>query len=79
MQEPPTQDASHAEPPPLSKRALLSLLMLVVLTVVALTLAWCWPDLTQWHFVWVAQAVPLCYAWLMWWGSTDLQEPADGD
>jgi hypothetical protein len=31
------------------------------------------------HFAWVAQAVPVLYVLLMWWGSTDMQESADGD
>jgi hypothetical protein len=30
------------------------------------------------HFAWVAQAVPVLYVLLMWWGSTDMQEPEDG-
>lgn len=78
-QQVPPQEAPSGLTTPLSKRAWLSLLCLVVVTVVALALAWCWPDNTSWHFAWVAQAVPLCYAFLMWWGCTDLQEPVDGD
>lgn len=79
MNETPPQDTSTASRAQLSPRALLSLLFLAVLTVASLTLAWWWPDNTSWHFVWVAQVVPVLYGVLMWWGSTDLQESDDGD
>jgi hypothetical protein len=41
---------------------------LVLLTVGSLALAWHLPDMTLLHFVWVAQAVPVLYFVLAWWG-----------
>jgi hypothetical protein len=41
---------------------------LVVLTVGSLGLAWLVPDATLLHFLWVAQAVPVLYLLLAWWG-----------
>ncbi len=79
MQPAPTPDNQPSSPPKLSQRALLSLVLLIVLTVASLSAAWLWPDATWMHFAWVAQAVPVLYVLLMWWGSTDMQESADGD
>lgn len=79
MHETPPSETPTSSSPQLSKRALLSLWLLVVLTVASLTVAWWWPDSTWLHFVWVAQAVPVLYGVLMWWGSTDLKESVDGD
>jgi hypothetical protein len=31
-------------------------------------LAWRLPDMTLLHFLWVAQAVPVLYLLLAWWG-----------
>jgi hypothetical protein len=31
-------------------------------------MAWYWPDMTMLHFLWVAQAVPVLYLLLAWWG-----------
>jgi len=42
---------------------------LVVLTVGSLGLAWRFPDATLLHFLWVAQAVPVLYWLLVWWGT----------
>jgi hypothetical protein len=42
---------------------------LVALTVGSLGLAWLFPDMTLLHFLWVAQAVPVLYLWLAWWGT----------
>ena len=78
MQQVPTQDNKTSSSPSLSTRALLSLVFFVVLTVTSLTAAWLWADATWMHFAWVAQAVPVLYVLLMWWGSTDMQEPKDG-
>ena len=78
MQQVPSQDNKTSSSPRLSPRALLSLVFFVVLTVTSLTVAWLWPDATWMHFAWVAQAVPALYVLLMWWGSTDIQEPEDG-
>jgi hypothetical protein len=79
MQPAPTPDNQPSSPPKLSQRALLSLVLLIVLTVASLSAAWLWPEATWMHFAWVAQAVPVLYVLLMWWGSTDMQESADGD
>ena len=78
MQLVPIPDHKPSSPPKLSRRAWLSLVFFVVLTVTSLTAAWFWPDATWMHFAWVAQAVPVLYVLLMWWGSTDMQEPQDG-
>jgi hypothetical protein len=40
----------------------------VALTVGSLGLAWLFPDVTLLHFLWVAQAVPVLYLLLAWWG-----------
>jgi len=42
---------------------------LVLLTVISLGLAWIFPNLTWLHFLWVAQAVPVLYLLLAWWGT----------
>jgi hypothetical protein len=78
MQPAPIPDHRPSSPSKLSRRAWLSLVFFVVLTVTSLTAAWFWPDATWMHFAWVAQAVPVLYVLLMWWGSTDMQEPEDG-
>jgi hypothetical protein len=49
---------------------------LVLLTVVSLGLAWIFPNLTWLHFLWVAQAVPVLYLLLAWWGT---QAPRSDD
>ena len=53
----------------LSKRAWLGVGGLVVLTVGSLAMAWWVPDMTLLHFLWVAQAVPVLYFVLAWWGT----------
>jgi len=53
----------------LSKRALWGVVWLVVLTVGSLGIAWWVPDMTLLHFLWVAQAVPVLYFVLAWWGT----------
>ena len=71
---PPPLTPSDAEVPaaisvtPLSARAWWGVLGLVVLTVGSLGLAWLVPDATLLHFLWVAQAVPVLYLLLAWWG-----------
>jgi hypothetical protein len=65
-------EASHpttAEGSALSKRSLLAVVGLVVLTVGSLGLAWVFPNQTLFHFLWVAQAVPVLYLFLAWWGT----------
>lgn len=79
MQPAPTQDNKTSSSPSLSSRAWLCLVFFGLLTVASMTAAWLWPDATWMHFAWVAQAVPVLYVLLMWWGSTDLKESADGD
>ncbi len=81
MPQPST--ASESEAPPstievtaLPRRALLGVVGLVVLTVGSLGLAWYLPDMTLLHFLWVAQAVPVLYLLLAWWG-TQNAHPAD--
>ena len=64
VQHPSTTDVSA-----LSKRALWGVVWLVVLTVGSLGLAWLLPDMTLLHFLWVAQAVPVLYCLLAWWGT----------
>ena len=53
----------------LPRRALWGVVGLVVLTAGSLGLAWLLPDLTLLHFLWVAQAVPVLYLLLAWWGT----------
>lgn len=78
MQPAPSEETQPYKSPKLSQRALLSLVMLFALTVMSLSAAWLWPDATWMHFACVAQAVPVLYVVLMWWGSTDMQESDDG-
>ncbi len=83
MPQPSTASESEAPHPSalevtvLPRRALLGVVGLVALTVGSLGLAWLLPDMTMLHFLWVAQAVPMLYLWLAWWGT----QPAhtDGD
>ncbi len=79
MQPAPREETQTSPSPKLSQRAWLSLVFLLVLTIASLSAAWQWPDATWMHFAWVAQTVPVLYVVLMWWGSTDMQEPRDGD
>jgi hypothetical protein len=53
----------------LSRRSLWGVVGLVVLTVGSLGLAWLFPNATMMHFLWVAQAVPVLYWILAWWGT----------
>jgi hypothetical protein len=53
----------------LPRRALWGVVGLVTLTVGSLGLAWLYPDMTLLHFLWVAQAVPILYGVLAWWGT----------
>ena len=67
----PDSEALHStafEVAVLSWRALWGVVGLVVFTVGALGLAWLLPDLTLLHFLCVAQAVPVLYLILAWWG-----------
>lgn len=81
---PQTSTASDAEAPhpttievtALPRRALWGVVGLVVLTVGSLGLAWLLPDVTLLHFLWVAQAVPVLYLLLAWWGT---QTPTTND
>jgi hypothetical protein len=63
----------------LTKRSLLGVVGLVILTVGSLALAWRLPDITLLHFLWVAQAVPLLYMLLAWWGIQASSEDDDAD
>jgi hypothetical protein len=61
----------------LPRRAVLGVVGLVVLTVGSLGLAWLLPDMTMLHFLWVAQAVPVLYLWLAWWGTQSAHTHGD--
>ena len=75
MPQPSTASDSEAPRPTtievtaLPRRALWGVVGLVVLTVGSLGLAWLLPDMTMLHFLWVAQAVPVLYLLLAWWGT----------
>jgi hypothetical protein len=56
----------------LPRRSLWGVVGLVVLTVGSLGLAWLLPNTTMLHFLWVAQAVPVLYLLLAWWGTQTL-------
>lgn len=81
---PPPSTASDSEAPrpttievtTLPRRALCGVAGLVVLTVGSLGVAWLLPDATSLHFLWVAQAVPVLYLLLAWWG-TQASHPTD--
>ncbi len=60
-----------------SKRSLWGVLGLVVLTMASLGLAWTFPDQTLLHFLWVAQAVPVLYCVLAWWGTSQAHSDDD--
>ena len=72
---PPPLTPSDAEAPAsisdskLSARSLWGLWGLLLLTVGSLGLAWLFPNQTLLHFLWVAQAVPVLYLVLAWWGT----------
>ncbi len=82
MPQPSTASESEAPHPTtievtaLPRRALLGVVGLVALTVGSLGLAWRLPDMTLLHFLWVAQAVPVLYLLLAWWG-TQNPHPTD--
>lgn len=67
--EPEVSHPATIEVSVLPRRAWLGVVGLVVLTVGSLGLAWLMPDRTLLHFAWVAQAVPLLYFLLAWWGT----------
>ena len=75
MQQQPTAPESEAQHPSkiqasaMPRRALLGVAALVSLTVGSLALAWLMPEATLLHFLWVAQAVPVLYLLLAWWGT----------
>lgn len=70
----PTYEA--AAPEGLRHRTRVGLYLLVLITVVALAVAWCWPDRTALHFWLVAQALPVFYAVLAWWWA---REPVEAE
>lgn len=81
----PTPATSEAEVSPLAavdvsvlpKRAIWGVVGLVVLTVGSLAMAWLAPNQTLFHFLWVAQAVPVLYLLLAWWGTQALHPDDD--
>jgi hypothetical protein len=60
-----------------NQRTLSGVLCLIGLTVVAMSVAWYWPDRTLLHFWLVAQTMPVLYVVLAWWGSQAPQEVTD--
>jgi cobalamin biosynthesis protein CobD/CbiB len=60
-----------------NQRAFWGVLCLVVLTVLAMTVAWYWPEQPLLHFWLVAQAVPVLYVILAWWGAQAPTEDRD--
>jgi hypothetical protein len=83
MPQPSTASESEAPHPPtievtaLPRRALWGVVGLVALTVGSLGLAWLLPDVTLLHFLWVAQAVPILYLLLAWWGTQSVPQTDD--
>jgi len=76
MQQPPQAAELEASQPSirisaasLPLRSRWGLLALGGLTVGSLAVAWLLPDMTMLHFLWVAQAVPILYFLLAWWGA----------
>jgi hypothetical protein len=75
MQPPPITSESEVPQPTtmavsvLPRRSILAVAGLVVLTVGSLGVAWYLPEMTLLHFLWVAQAVPVLYLVLAWWGT----------
>ena len=75
MQQPSTASEEDSPQPPtievtaLPRRPLVGVVGLVLLTLGSLGLAWLFPDMTQLHFLWVAQVVPVLYLLLAWWGT----------
>lgn len=84
MQQPSNASTSEASHPTatnsftgLSVRSLWGCVFLVVLTVGSLGLAWLFPEMTLLHFLWVAQALPVLYLLLVWWGTQTTQHADD--
>jgi hypothetical protein len=84
MQEPVTETVSDARPTgaqgeavAMSPRALWGIVALVCVSVGSLALAWLLPDFTLFHFLWVAQAVPVLYVFIVWWGTQPSAPPDD--
>ena len=83
MPQPSTASESEAPHPPtievtaLPRHALWGVVGLVALTVGSLGLAWLLPDVTLLHFLWVAQAVPVLYLLLAWWGTQSVPQTDD--
>jgi hypothetical protein len=48
-------------------RARIGVLLLALITLLGLSMAWWWPERTEWHYLVVTQFIPLCYAVLAWW------------
>ena len=58
-------------------RARIGVLLLILITVTGLCGAWWWPESTEWHYLLVTQAIPLCYVALAWWVAH--RRPEEGD
>lgn len=77
----PAQDlgveaTSVLSPKGLPRRTRLGLWLLLMTTLAALAVAWCWPDRTALHFWLVAQALPVFYGVLAWWWAREPVEAA---
>jgi hypothetical protein len=82
LKPPPSNDVCATAPKAVVRslshgRAFLGVLSLFGVTVLAMAWAWHWPDQTLWHFWLVAQAMPVFYVVLVWWGAQAPTE--DGD
>jgi hypothetical protein len=58
-------------------RAFVGVLCLFGVTLLAMAWAWHWPDQTLLHFWLVAQAMPVLYVVLAWWGAQAPAEDSD--
>jgi cyanate permease len=68
----PAPDSTRAR-----RRARIGVVLLVLITVAGLCGAWWWPERTEWHYLLVTQAIPLCYVALAWWVAR--RRPEEGD
>ena len=58
-------------------RARIGVLLLALITLMGLSMAWWWPERTEWHYLIVTQLIPLCYVLLAWWVTR--RRPDEGD
>lgn len=83
MKQPAQTPETEASLPPMNLatvrpgRLVWGMLGLATLTLGSLGLAWLFPDSTMLHFLWVAQAVPVFYLLLVWWGTQQTTHQVD--